>query len=280
MSQTKIVLDRQATAQTFPFGTTSASGQALVTVNNGTAAASNVVLDVKGSTSIAGDLNLTGNLNITGSIDEQTVTNLAVKDLTIRTNKGGTTAGAVGAGLQVEGTSAALIGAISYLAGSATKFQIGDGTTQADIADISTAQTFTNKSISGSQITSAVANATLSAATSALKSATTNVDVSASTAPSSGYVLTASSSTAAAWVAPATVVAFKRIAITGTQDGANKTFTLATAPGTNSDMIIINGITLFPGSSNDYTISGTTLTFATGFTAPAATDVLQAFGNY
>lgn len=52
MAQTKIVLDRQAQAQTFAFGTTAASGQAAVTINNGTAASSNVVLDVKGATKL------------------------------------------------------------------------------------------------------------------------------------------------------------------------------------------------------------------------------------
>lgn len=168
MAATKLNLDRQAVGQTFALGTTSASGEALLTLYKGTAAATTTVLDVKGSATIGGDLTLTGNLNITGSLNEASVTNLAVTDLTIRTNKGGTSAGAAGAGLQVEGDSAALIGAITYASASATKFQIGNGSAQVDIADTSTAQTFTNKSISGGQITSAVANAT--AATTATKS--------------------------------------------------------------------------------------------------------------
>lgn len=152
MANTKIVLDRQASAKTFDFGTTSASGEGLVTIYKGTAAASTVVLDVKGSQNIGGDLNLTGNLNITGSINETSVTNLAVTDLTVRVNKGGTTAGAAGSGIQVEGDSAALIGAITFNNASAGKFQIGDGTTQVDIVTTSGTQTLTNKTIGGGQI--------------------------------------------------------------------------------------------------------------------------------
>jgi len=152
MANTKIVLDRQAKAQTFDFGTTNVNEQGLVTIYKGTAAASTVGLDVKGSVNVGGDINLTGNLNITGSLNESSITNLSVADLTIRTNKGGTTAGAAGAGLQVEGDSAALIAAITYNSASASKFQIGDGTTQKDIVDVSSTQTLTNKTIGGSQI--------------------------------------------------------------------------------------------------------------------------------
>jgi hypothetical protein len=69
-------------------------------------------------------------------------------------------------------------------------------------------QTLTNKSISGSQITSAVANATnaTTAATATvangLNSSSSTVVVNAATAPTAGQVLTASSSTAASWVTP------------------------------------------------------------------------------
>lgn len=153
MANTKIVLDRQASARVFDFGTTSASGEGLVTIQKGTAATSTVVLDVKGSQNIAGDLNLTGNLNITGAINETSVTNLNVTDLNIRVNDGGTTAGAAGAGLQVEGDSGAVVGAITFNNASAGKFQIGDGTTQIDIVTTSGTQTLTNKTIAGSQIT-------------------------------------------------------------------------------------------------------------------------------
>ncbi len=48
MANTRIVLERQAESQNFTFGTTAASGEGLVTINKGTAAAATVGLDVKG----------------------------------------------------------------------------------------------------------------------------------------------------------------------------------------------------------------------------------------
>lgn len=62
MSTTKIDLDRYAVAKEFDFGTTSASGEALVTLHKGTASASTVVLDVKGSQIIDGDLEVNGTI--------------------------------------------------------------------------------------------------------------------------------------------------------------------------------------------------------------------------
>jgi hypothetical protein len=145
MAITLLVLDRQATGKVFSFGSTSASGQGLVTINNGTAALTNVVLDVKGSQNIAGDLNLVGNLNITGAINTQTVTNTNVTDLTITVNDGGTTPTDDTAGIKVEGTSNTTVGGLFYKAASATKWSIGDGTTQQDVVGVSATQTLTNK---------------------------------------------------------------------------------------------------------------------------------------
>ena len=184
MSKTLINLDRQTQGRVFSFGTTSASGEGLLTINKGTLAVSTVVLDVKGSATIAGDLNLTGNLNITGTINETTVNNLLVNDKQIRVNVGGTTAGAATSGIQVEGTSGALIGAITFDNSLASKFSIGDGTTQLEIVDVSSVQTLTNKTISGGSITGTVAIAnggtgqtTAVAAFNALSPSTTLGDI-------------------------------------------------------------------------------------------------------
>lgn len=414
MANTKLVLDRQASAQTFDFGTTAASGQGLVTINKGTAATSTLVLDVKGTANIAGNLNLIGNLNITGSIDEQTVTNLAVTDLTIRTNKGGTTAGAAGAGLQVEGDTAALIGAISYAAASATKFQIGDGTTQIDIVSTSATQTLTNKTIGVAQLSGQVSisnggtgASTAATAFNALSPMTTLGDVlyggtagagtrlagnttttrqfltsvgngSVSAAPTFsalaaadipslaasiitsgiltaavggtgngftaftgpatstktftlpnasaailtdnaavtvaqggtgiqtttayGVILGGTTATGAfqnagagtanqvltsngpsavpTWQAVTASAYFRATAVTGTQDGSNKIFTIANAVSTGSEQVFLNGQLLTPGSTNDYVISSTTVTFQAAMTAPAATDTIRVYGNY
>ncbi len=65
------------------------------------------------------------------------------------------------------------------------------------------------------------------------------------------------------------------VTITGTQDSSNKTFTLASPiPGGNLHMFFNNGQLLTYGS--DYTITGTTLEFATLYPAPTPTDVLRA----
>jgi hypothetical protein len=49
----------------------------------------------------------------------------------------------------------------------------------------------------------------------------------------------------------------------GTKDGVNTTFTLVNTPYGNSEQVFLNGLYLHPGSENDYTISGSTLTMGT-----------------
>jgi hypothetical protein len=51
---------------------------------------------------------------------------------------------------------------------------------------------------------------------------------------------------------------------TGTVDGTNPTFTLANTPLTGSQRVFVNGIRNKAGAGNDYTISGSTITFLTG----------------
>jgi hypothetical protein len=147
MATTRVNLDRQAESRVFDFGTTSASGEGLVTIYKGTAAASTVVLDVKGSQNIAGDLTLTGNLNLTGNINETSVTNLTVTDLTITVNNGGSTPTDDTSGLIVEGTGDALVGALYYKGASATKWSVGTGAAQQDIVGTTATQTLTNKTL-------------------------------------------------------------------------------------------------------------------------------------
>ena len=103
-------------------------------------------------------------------------------------------------------------------------------------ADLSTAQTFTNKSISGGQITSAVANATLADKVNALNSATTVVNVSSAAAPTVGQLLTATGASAAAWQTPApgTTIGFGTTGLTPSAASSGVVTvagTLATANG-------------------------------------------------
>lgn len=68
---------------------------------------------------------------------------------------------------------------------------------------------------------------------------------------------------------------FHNVAISGTQNGTNLVFTLASAVDADSEMIMKNGQILKKVA--DYTISGTTVTFVT---APKSFHVLTAKGNY
>lgn len=415
MAQTLTVLDRQCSGRVFAFGTTSAGGDALLTINKGTAATSTVVLDVKGSQNIAGDLNLTGNLNITGSINEQSVTNLLVTDITMTLNNGGTTPSDDTAGIKMQGTSASLIGGIYYKAASATKWSVGDGTTQQDIVGISATQTLTNKTLTSPTLTtpalgtpsSGVLSSCTGYPTSALtglgtgvatflatpssanliaaitdetgsgalvfantptlvtpilgaatgtslvlsskideakgadiaSASTTNIgaatgnyiNITGTTTitafdtaqagtrrilnfnsaltltynavslilPTSANITTAGGDTATFvslgsgnWVcvqyqrrdgtalSGGTAAYGRWTTVTGTQDSSNKVFTIGNALSSGSEMVVVNGQVLDSGSSNDYVLSGTTLTFQAGFTAPAATDKIKVYGTY
>lgn len=59
---------------------------------------------------------------------------------------------------------------------------------------------------------------------------------------------------------------------TGAVNGANTTYTLANTPFAGSEQVFLNGILQEPGAGNDYTISGTTITY---LTAPATGDRLR-----
>lgn len=311
MSVTQLDLDRQAKAQIFTFG--DASNAASLTLKDA-GTHSNTVLTAEGSVSVGGDLTVTGNLKITGSIDEQSVTHLNVTDLTIRTNVGGTNPTDDTSGLTVEGTSAATKGAIYYNSGSATKFSIGDGTTQVDIVGRTSTQTLTNKTLTTPTI-SDFSNAThdhtnsagggqlsITGATtgtlSVARGGTGNTTQTAyaliaggttstgalqqvSGLGTSGWVLTSNGAGALpSWQAVSASSVFQSTTVSGTQDSSNKSFTIGDALTSGTEMVFLNGQLLTSGSSNDYTLSSTTLSFSTGFTAPASTDVIQVFGQY
>lgn len=80
---------------------------------------------------------------------------------------------------------------------------------------------------------------------------------------------------------PASTIYQKSTTVSGTQDGANKVFTIGNTLSSGSEQVYINGQLLMPGASNDYVYNGTTtVTFQAGFTAPASTDVLRVYGTY
>lgn len=74
------------------------------------------------------------------------------------------------------------------------------------------------------------------------------------------------------YLAPSEIVANETPS--GSINGANTAFTLASTPIQSSLMLILNGQVLEPGAGNDYTISGTAITM---LFAPATGDKLRAY---
>ena len=121
--------------------------------------------------------------------------------------------------------------------------------------------TLTNKTLTG-------ATNTLTA--SLLKSATTEISIVAAIAPTAGQVLTASSSTVAAWATPSssTVLGTGANSIaetpTGLINGTNAVYTLTSTPSNpNGVIVLLNGVVQYNGAGLDYTVSGLTITFTT-----------------
>ena len=271
MAKTLLFLDEQARAKAFAFGTTAASGEGLLTINKGTAAASTVVLDAKGSVSVGGDLNLTGNLNITGSINETSVTSLSVTDINLILNKSGTTAGSASSGIFIEGDSATIIGKLLFDNSLTSKWKIGDGSTQVEVVTVSGSQTLTNKSISGAQISSAVALATTVTTNANLTGPITSVGNATSVASQTGTGSTFVMNTSPTLVTP----------VLGVASGTSLSLTGAGAlsVGTSSS---VAGQVIYRNSTNAFvqkftgTNPGADIEYLWPSTAPGANTILTA----
>jgi len=88
--------------------------------------------------------------------------------------------------------------------------------------------------------------------------------------PEDGDVLTYNSANAAfEWEKVGTMIANESPA--GSINGTNKVFTLSSSPEANSLEVYLNGILQQPGVGNDYTVSGTQITFTT---APEIGDII------
>lgn len=271
MAATSLVLDREANARIFPFGSTNAGGDALVTINKGALTTTAVVLNVLGSQSIAGDLNLIGNLNITGAINEQSVTTLSVTDINITLNKGGSTAGAASAGLFVEGDTASIIAKFLYDGTLTSKWKIGDGTTQVEVVTVSGAQTLTNKSITGTQISSAVANATLAA------TVTTNANLSGViTSTGNTTSITSQTGTGSTFVVQTSpTLTTPNIGVATSTSLVSSSFqSVGTAGATNGDMIWNNATNAFTQTFRG-SAGAASIVYTLPTTAPTSGQVLQ-----
>lgn len=192
-------------------------------------------------------------------------------------NSGGTTAGAVGSGVIVEGDSATVIGQIAFDNSTASKYKVGDGITNYEIITDQHTQTLQNKTINATNNTITDTGA----ATGALLKYNGTKFVQFAKGSANQYLKVNAGGTDLEFATLASSPTFKRITFTGTQDGSNKVFTLSSAPTvTDSDQVYLNGQLLDKGATNDYTLSGTTLTFTSSFDAPLSTDKLVIFGSY
>jgi hypothetical protein len=108
---------------------------------------------VESGVTIDGSNNVTipGDLTVNGTTTTINTTNLDVTDKNITVNNGGDDVSSEGAGLTVERTG--VDGSLIYADASATKFKIGAVGSEVDVVDVSSTQTFTNKSIDGTSAT-------------------------------------------------------------------------------------------------------------------------------
>jgi len=243
------------------------SGQALIASNSTTAAWGNIPTPGNANSSTPGLIQLDGDLGGTAT----TPTIAKLQGTTLSAPTGGTSAFLNASGTWTSPSGSGNMNTSTYDPAGIDQQVVG----------LSAIQTLTNKSISGSQITSAVANATnatsatTATAANGLNSASTTVVVNSATAPSSGQVLTATSSTAADWATPATGVqtltptAVKTSAYTASPgdfipvdtSGGNVTITLPTTPA-DKTRIEIKMISTIINSTNGY--GNNIVTFNTG----------------
>lgn len=109
----------------------------------GTVGANNLTLG--GATST---VQIPGNLTVSGTTTTLNTDVLDVEDKNITINKGGTDATSAGAGLTVDRTG--IKGSLVYDNAAASKFKVGNLGSEVEIADISSAQALTNKTINAS----------------------------------------------------------------------------------------------------------------------------------
>lgn len=143
---------------------------------------------------VGGNLVVTGDFTVNGTTTFVNSTNLAVTDRNITTNVGGNDASAEGAGLTI--TRTAVNGSIIYKASSGSKWALGNVGTEIDVADISSAQVLTNKTLvvsnntittaSSGNLTSTELNAALAELQSDIDTRATSASLTAHTGASSG----------------------------------------------------------------------------------------------
>jgi hypothetical protein len=140
-------------------------------------------------------------------------------------------------------------------------------------------------SVSGTGLKLAVADTTLTVSGSGVKLAAltsanilvgngsnvaTGVAVSGDVTLSNTGVATVSTSTSTGFIKYSALIV--RETPSGATNGSNTSYTLLNTPATGMEQVFLNGVLQEPGAGNDYTISGSTITY---LTAPATGDRIR-----
>lgn len=96
---------------------------------------------------VSGDATITGDLEVNGTTTTVNTETLEVEDANITINNGGTDASSEGAGLTIDRVSTD--GSFVYEDALTSKFKLGAAGSEVEVADVSSAQTLTNKTIDG-----------------------------------------------------------------------------------------------------------------------------------
>lgn len=110
-------------------------------------ASTGVTVDGSDNMDIPGNLTVNGDLTVNGTTTTINTATLDVEDVNVTVNKNGNDALAEGAGITVDRTSTQ--GSLVFDSTLASKWKAGLISLEVELADVSSAQTLTNKSISG-----------------------------------------------------------------------------------------------------------------------------------
>jgi hypothetical protein len=251
-----------------------------------------------GNKTFNNDVIVTGNFTVNGTTTTINTTNMVVTDKNIIVNNSGNDASSEGAGLTVE--RAGTDGSFIYKDTSATKFAIGALGAEVDVADISTSQTLSTKTL-GTNTAIAIGSdaqgdvyyrgATGLLARLGIGTASQILTVNAgATAPEwavapvgyAGFSISDGTTTQA--IASGDTVNFADGAGTNVVVSATDTVTVnvamsksETVPANAATTVVLGatpnfivyisrgGLVQMSGASNDYTVSGATVTFNTAF---------------
>jgi hypothetical protein len=209
-----------------------------------------------------GDVVIQGNLTVNGTQTTIDSTTVSTSDKNIVVNKGGTTIGAVGAGISVEGDSGAIIASFEYDTASPSEWYLVDSTNvKHEIVTNDATQTLTNKTIDLSGASAVTLGAAVGSYGADLEGALSGMASDIAT------LQTAVSGVSETILQTDTTVGY---AVDGT-DPTKYNLTVPAMDTTKPIRVFVSGLRLSEGASNDYTIQdATTVQFNYDITAGGA----------